>query len=325
MTSWDLLQTLLVHTIYMTFSWYYFFELFIAFQTDDPDVETELSKAKTYMAVALVSFFVEQFINSCLVPLAIVKQREFVEISNRIQEMERDLPDLQENELRGLFIFTLASQLYFLVSFTIFGGMSAGSLRKRLFQIVSLMRPVISDCVSLQFISIVLLLNNRIRRLNKAVEEQRIPLEMGRSIHSVLWQLGECLGVANQEFSLIFLLQSTRLIITVDNDIYQLVVIVNSELLESLSVVLMFVGVLVAYSLGVYLSLVIICHRTQIELESLSRTCERRVMVKSSSELSLHFMHQRRQRHGHGFGLTAFGILDVDLKGVLLVRKILCA
>lgn len=118
-------------------------------------------------------------------------------------------------------------------------------------ELPALIRPVVNDSVNLLFISIVLLINNRIYLLERQL--QCPGDDFGRLFPVLLLHLSECIESAGREFSTMFLIQSARILITVDNQLYQLMVLLNAGLIRQYFVFLLFLVALISYSTGVYI------------------------------------------------------------------------
>lgn len=99
--------------------------------------------------------------------------------------------------------------------------------------------------------------------------------------------------------------------------VYQLIQdYVTGMLLEYWLFIVLF-GSFYFHTFGVYVAMVFICHRTGWAFQELSNCCNAR--ENCDGRLSLHLMSLRNQRHGHGLRFTAFGVLDMDRKGLFEV------
>lgn len=324
----DFVLTLLFNLIYLSVSWYYIFAFFVLKTAKAAIDEDHLKDSQTYSIVSSISFFAEQIANSVLIPMSLTKQRKFTKICNQLNEIDLFLDsrlkraEEKRDELRTFYIAMVVTIAYFTVTFSFYALASNETFITAYLQCLAMSRPIVSDCMNLQFISIVLVINGRIRRVIELVETGDLSLRRGEGVHRLLLQLGECISEVSSEYSFLFLVQSTRLMIAMDNNLYQLLVFFNTKIMPQYWVLLLFVGNIILYSLAVYIIMITACHRTKTTFNELSRICSREsTLLERPSEMSLHMIQQRAQRHDHGFGLTGFGIVDMDLKGIFQVSE----
>lgn len=325
-TRRDLLFSLLLNGLFLSGSWYFFYTVIITFWTANPPPKDEEATkgSETDTAVSMIYFFTEQFANGILIPLTLWKQRKFLDICNRVHQVEEYTGQQKETVqgLRNLFIFTLVSLLFFGSFFIIICVWTSEDLINTWFHFIALLRPFVSDCVNLQFMGIVLLIKGRIRRVAVALEEDSIPLS---KVHQLLTILCDCVQECSSQYSTIFIIQSLRIMMTLDNSIYQLIQLINSGILFQYIILAILLGNVVIYSLGVYIATALICQQTQTEFQRLSNICDRRSSLGNSEGITMHLVSIKNQRHGHGFGFYAFGLMDMDRKGLFGVRiEIFC-
>lgn len=289
----DLIQTLLINIIYLATSWWYLFVLFAAMDS----TAEQFHGASTMLAVSQVSYVTEQVANTLLLLFSVVKQSKFVQVCNKLHEIDQLLgeetqlnrphQDQQPNngrELRSLYAVTLGSLFYFGVTFLVY--MVYVATWEGVFQTLSLIRPVVNDFLNLQFISLALLINNRINRMQRHLDASRgrrggggnpvISSSSSRTrdcdnslIYALLFRLAECIEVTNREFSSMFLIQSVRIAITVDNNCYQLLILFDNNLIQEYLVVMFFVLSLISFSVAVYVAVGIVGQRTRTAYEKL--------------------------------------------------------
>lgn len=323
----DFVLTLCFNVFYLTISWYYIFAFFILKTAKAAVDEDHLKSSHTYTVVSRISFFAEQIANTILIPMSLTKQRKFTEICNQLNEIDIYLDskmkksEAKRDELRTFYITMAVAIAYFTGAFSIYALSSDETFITAYLQCLAMSRPIVSDCMNLQFISIVLVINGRIRRVTKLVQEGDISLGRGEGVHRLLLQLGECISQVSSEYSFLFLVQSTRLMIAMDNNLYQLLVFFNTSIMPQYWVLLLFVGNIILYSLAVYVIMITACHRTKTTFNELSRICTGESPLERTSEISMHLLQQKKQRHDNGFGLTGFGIVDLDLRGMFQVSR----
>lgn len=282
----DLIQTLLINIIYLATSWWYLFVLFAAMDS----TAEQFHGASTMLAVSQVSYVTEQVANTLLLLFSVVKQSKFVQVCNKLHEIDQLLGEETQlnqqpnngRELRSLYAVTLGSLLYFGVTFLVY--MVYAATWEGVFQALSLIRPVVNDFLNLQFISLALLINNRINRMQRHLDASRGRRQGGGGggnpvistrdcdnslIYALLFRLAECIEVTNREFSSMFLIQSVRIAITVDNNCYQLLILLNSHLLREYLLVTFFVLSLISFSVAVYVAVGIVGQRTRTAYEKL--------------------------------------------------------
>lgn len=321
----DYFLILFFNIFYLSVSWYYILAFFFTDSGGKENLDDEMKGAKTYTAVSTISLFAEQIANTFLMPMSLMRQKSFTDICNQLNAIDLSLDsklrvkEKRKEDLRTLYWSVLLTIAYFNVTLGAYALLSNETLLTAYFQILALSRPLVSDCMNLQFMSIVLVINGRIRRVRNLVREGKLSLEREGGLHSLLLQLGECIERTNREFSLLFLLQSTRIVIAIDNNLYQVLILIETGVVPRYWILLLFLLNIILYSLGVHIAMNVVCHRTQTVFEELSRTCNQEARLDRQSEISLHLLHQRQQRHDRGFGFSAFGVGDIDRRGLFLV------
>lgn len=371
----DLGICLLLNTVYIAGTWAYIIRVFYYPPEQLEELTTEAYEgANTVLAVSYISFATEQLANTVLIALCIGKQSNFVRICNKLHEIDghrleaqlklarindnissststSDLPIdavaiWDKKQLRRLYWIGGGCLAYFCIQFALY-ALVVGTW-DAFFQVIAIIRPVVSDFVNLQCLSIVLLINNRLRWM---VERNRVNGHLDIPTR-FLFDIGNCISEANTEFSLMFLIQSVRLIITADNNIYQVIMLFKTYLYHDGTFLVIIVLVeLTGFSAIVYGLLCYICHRTQLLYQELVNCVRVGSMLegdqmlprinfgdtplspsvpggrleidraRATTKTCLHFLHQRNQRRGRGFGFDAVGVLDIDLGGVFAVSQ----
>lgn len=384
----DVAFTVILNAIYIASSWWFIVRTFFTYseesQTDGPAIQG----GTTLLIVAYLSFFTEQVAYNLLFLLSLKKQSNFLQICNKLHEFDKLFgkhfktpQDSDFQELRVFYWFNMSTTLIFVGLYIVYILLIHRTFSWLAFaELPALIRPVVNDSVNLIFVSIVLLINNRLHRLERQL--QRPGDNFGRLFPVFLLQLSECIEAAGREFSTMFLIQSVRILITVDNQFYQLMVLLNTGLISEYYVLLIFLVALISFSTGVYIFVHFTCNRTSVayqrlvnrytnlhrnrnsETQSSGGGRERQMFLQPTptsvrdelqpprdeanfttcpgftllpkrlptiptptlrsteetgkeidreSKICLHFLHQRNQRQGHGFGFTAFGVIDIDL------------
>lgn len=393
----DLVTALTVNATFLVVSWWYLIRVFFFVPEEMVDSNNSLNSAKTLMAVSQIAFVTEQVANTLLILYSLAKQSMYMNVCNKLHEIDlfldsqyKTLKSGEEpvrglkNELRFVHWATICALIYYGILFVAF-LFSLDTLNAVL-EVSATFRPVVSDFVNLQFLSLIILANNRINRM---AEHIRANGDDDGLIHAFLVRLDECIDLANREFSGIFAIQSLRLLITLDNNVYQLMMIINSGLFMDYIALLILMLIINGFSIVVYTTLALTCYRTVVAYQELGRHCSqstsccsgiqhrasnqmlpeshggvaeeeeegdysmslsslsgpamnpgrqseqshdhhhhprcrgRLARIDRQSKICLHFLHQRNQRQGRGFGFTAFGVVDIDLRGVFSVSDCL--
>lgn len=307
-TKRDRLMAFIISFSFIVASWYFCVTIILNQLKKDEDSKDQAG-SNTTMAVSMISFFSEQFCNTLLVPLTLIKQSKFMEVINRIYRLDLSLddhlPQFNGKVLRKLFICTLVSLTVFGSFITISSGITKDSWIAAFFQAVATIRPLVSDCVNLQFIGTVLMIESQIRRVSLGIKEGQLPLNKECDIHQILFTLEDTVKECNIHFSWIFLIQSIRVLVTFEQVVYQLIQYYVAGVLFEYWLFIVLFGSFYFHTFGVYIAMVLICHRTGKSFQELSNSCNAK--ENSDGRLSLHLMSLRNQRHGHGLGFTAFG------------------
>lgn len=391
----DLVTALTVNATFLLVSWWYLIRLFFFAPEEMVDSNTSFNNAKTLLAVSQIAFVTEQVANTLLILYSLAKQSMYMNVCNKLHAIdmfldsqfktlesgEEELAKVPKNELRFVYSATICALVYYGLLFVAF--LFSIDTFNAVLEVSATVRPVVSDFVNLQFLSLIILANNRINRVREHIRANGDDYLL---VHAFLVRLDECIELANREFSGIFLIQSLRLLITLDNNIYQLMMIITSGLFLDYILLLILMLIINGFSVVVFTSLAFTCYRTVIAYQELGRHCSqstsccsgiqrrpsnqmlqesqgevevvgegdysmslssvsapamnpgrqpqqshdhhprclgRLARIDRESRICLHFLHQRNQRQGRGFGFTAFGVVDIDLRGVFSVSDCL--